>query len=285
MPPRGERAALDLAGNGGDHGDFEQFARRQRRQDRRQPRRQHRLAGTGCADHEQVMSAGGRDLQRALGALLALDVAQVERGGGDLAHARRGPRQHLRALEMVGDLDERLGRDDLDVRACPRRFRAAGRRTDQALLAHIGADRGGKHAGYRRDRAVKTELAENGKTGQGIRRYRADRRHQPELDRQVVMAALLGQVGGREIDDDPPRRQRQPRGDQRRADAFPCLRHRLVRQADDGKGGQAGRDLHLHVDRAGLDPLKGDGRNPLNHACPLAQLRVAEFLPIRKNKA
>ncbi len=27
----------------------------------------------------------------------------------------------------------------------------------------IGADRGGKHAGYRRDRAVETELAENGK--------------------------------------------------------------------------------------------------------------------------
>lgn len=34
------------------------------------------------------------------------------------------------------------------------------------------------------------------------------------------------------------------------------------------KGRQAGRDLHLHVDRAGLDPLKGDGRNPLNHARP-----------------
>lgn len=32
------------------------------------------------------------------------------------------------------------------------------------------------------------------------------------------------------------------------------------------EGRQARRDLHLHVDRAGLDPLKGDGRNPLNHA-------------------
>ena len=27
-------------------------------------------------------------------------------------------------------------------------------------------------------------------------------------------------------------------------------------------------DLHLHVDRAGLDSLKGYGRNPLNHARP-----------------
>ena len=35
-----------------------------------------------------------------------------------------------------------------------------------------------------------------------------------------------------------------------------------------GKGGQAGGDLHLHVDRAGLDPLKGYGGNPLDHAAP-----------------
>jgi hypothetical protein len=29
---------------------------------------------------------------------------------------------------------------------------------------------------------------------------------------------------------------------------------------------QAGRDLHLHVDGAGFDPLKSYGGNPLNHA-------------------
>ena len=53
-----------------------------------------------------------------------------------------------------------------------------------------------------------------------------------------------------------------------------------------GKGRQAGRDLHLHVDRAGLDALKGDGGNPLNHAepaCPLLQLGVAERERLRKN--
>ncbi len=31
---------------------------------------------------------------------------------------------------------------------------------------------------------------------------------------------------------------------------------------------KAGRHLHLYVDRAGLDPLKGYGRNPLNHIAP-----------------
>jgi hypothetical protein len=33
-----------------------------------------------------------------------------------------------------------------------------------------------------------------------------------------------------------------------------------------GKRRQAGRDLHMHVDGAGFDPLKGYRGNPLNHA-------------------
>jgi hypothetical protein len=45
------------------------------------------------------------------------------------------------------------------------------------------------------------------------------------------------------------------------AEAHPLagLRHRLVGQPDHGESGQARRDLDLHVDRAGLDPLKGYG--------------------------
>ena len=78
-PPVGQRAALDLAGDGGDHRDFEEFGRRQRRQDRRQPRRQHRFAGAGRADHQQIVAAGRRHFERALGAFLALDVGEVER--------------------------------------------------------------------------------------------------------------------------------------------------------------------------------------------------------------
>ena len=77
-PPVGERAVFDLAGDRGDHRDFEQLGRRQRRQDRGQPRRQHRLAGAGRADHQEVVAAGGGDFERALGALLALDVGEVE---------------------------------------------------------------------------------------------------------------------------------------------------------------------------------------------------------------
>ncbi len=223
------------------------------------------------------MTAGGGDLERALGALLALDVAQIELGGRRLPHLRLRPRQHLRALEVVGDLDQRVGGDDLDIGARPGRFRAAGRRADQAFLARIGADRGRQHARDRRDRSVETEFAEHREAGQRVRRDRADRRHQAERDRQVVMAAFLRQVGGREVDGDAPRRQREPRGDQRGADPLARFRDGLVGKTDDMKGRQPRRDLHLHVDCTGLDPLKGYRRNPLNHAVPLSSgLRLTE---------
>ena len=264
-PLVGERAALDLAGDRGDHGDFQEFGRRQRRQDRGQPRSQHRLAGAGRPDHQQVMAAGGGDLERALGALLPLDVGEVERHAVALANFRLRPREHLRALEMVGELDERAGSDDVDLGTGPGGFRPTLGRADQTLPARIGADRGRQDAGDRGNRAVEPELAQDRVAGDGVGRQRADRGHQAERDRQVVMAALFGQVGRRQIDGDAARRQRQAGGDQRRAHPLLRLRDRLVGQTDDIEGRQTGRDLHLHVDGQGLDALEGDGCDPLDH--------------------
>ena len=84
-PPVGQLAAGERAGDRMDHRDFEQLARRQRRQDRGQARRQHGFAGAGRAAHQEIVAAGRGDFQRALGALLALDVAQV----GQVARRRR----------------------------------------------------------------------------------------------------------------------------------------------------------------------------------------------------
>jgi hypothetical protein len=103
---------------------------------------------------------------------------------------------------MVGDLDQRMRRHDLDVRARPGRFRAASRRADQALFARIGPDRRRQHARHGCDRAVQPEFAEHGEAAQRIWGNRADRRHQPERDRQIVMAAFLRQIRRRGIDGD-----------------------------------------------------------------------------------
>ena len=197
-PPVGQRPALDLAGDRGDHGDFQKLGRRQWRQDRRQPRRQHRFAGAGRADHQQIVAAGGGDFERPFGAFLAFDFGKVERRAVHFEDFRLRPRQHLRALEMVGELNERRGSDDLDFGARPGRFRPAGRRAHQALAARIGPDGGGQDAGHGRDRTVEPEFAQHRETGQRIVRNGADRRHQAQRDRQIIVATFLGQIGRRQ---------------------------------------------------------------------------------------
>ena len=63
-----------------------------------------------------------------------------------------------------------------------------------------------------------------------VARDRPDHGHQAERDRQVVVAALLGEIGGREVDGDPPAAPT-PR---RSAPSTPLQRlgDRLFRQAD-----------------------------------------------------
>ena len=80
-------AAAQPAGDRLDHAQFQRLGRFERRQDAGQPRRQHRLAGAGRADHQQIVAAGGGDFERAFGALLALDVRQVEPGASAAAPA------------------------------------------------------------------------------------------------------------------------------------------------------------------------------------------------------
>ncbi len=218
------------------------------------------------------MAAGGGDFERALGAFLAFDVGEVERQALDLANFRLRPRQHLRAFEMIGELDERARRDDFDFGTGPGRFRAADFRADQALRTCIGADRRGQHAGHRRNGAVEPEFAQHGETGNRVGRQRADCRHEAERNRQIVMAAFLRQIGWGEIDGDAARRQCETRRDQRRAHTFFGFRHGLVGQADNVESGQARRNLHLNVNGTGVDTLEGDRCDPLDHGSALNPL-------------
>src|SRR3569833_4457181 len=112
------------------------------------------------------MAACGRDLERALGALLAFDVGEIERQTFELADLRLRPVAHLRALEVVGELDQRLRRDELDLRARPRSLWAARIGADQAMAARIGADGGRENTRDGGDRSVEAELAEHVITGE-----------------------------------------------------------------------------------------------------------------------
>src|SRR5262249_30130592 len=109
----------------------------------RQPRGQHRLAGAGRSDHEEIVATGGGDLERALGALLALDVLEIGERAIDFADLRLRTGEHLRAAEMIGELNERRGGDDLHFGARPGGFGAAGGGADETFAARVGADPAG----------------------------------------------------------------------------------------------------------------------------------------------
>ena len=238
--PIGQPAAGNGAGDRMDHRDFQQFARLERWQNGWQARGQHRFAGTGRAVHQKIVAASRGDLQRALGALLPADVGQVGRRDARAAHRGFGTAQHLRAFEMVGELDKRARRQHVEVAGCPRRLRPAGLRTDQPVAARIGCDGGGEDAGDGRDRAVQCEFAQHRIAGQRIGRQRADRGHHAQCDRQVVVAAFLRQIGRRQIDGDPSGRQREAGGDQRRANPLTGFADGFVAEPDDVENDRAG---------------------------------------------
>ena len=107
------------------------------------------------------MGAGGGDLEGPLGALLALDVAQVGQGPEGRHDGGLRPGHHLRALEVVGELDQRARRQNIDVAARPGGLGAAGSGADQAVPAAVGGDGRGQNAGDRGDRAVEGEFAQH----------------------------------------------------------------------------------------------------------------------------
>src|SRR5690242_7856407 len=79
---------------------------------------------------------------------------------------------------------------------------ARGGGADKATALRQRADRGWQHARDRQERAVQGELAERDVMLGLVPGQHAHGGEQPQGDRQIEMAAFLGEVGGGEIDDD-----------------------------------------------------------------------------------
>ena len=129
----------------------------------------------------------------------------------------------------------------------------------------MAATAAGRTPGDRRQCAVQRQFAENGETIERIRRDSTDRGHDAKRNGQIVMAAFLGHIRGRKIYGDALRRQRESGSDQRGANPFARFRDRLVAEPHNVENDRAAGDLNLDVDRAGLNALKGDCRNPYRH--------------------
>ena len=186
------------AGERVDHAHLQRLGRRKPGQESGEARGEHRLAGAGRADHEQMMPAGRRDFERALGALLALDVAQIGIDRFGRFEFRHGRSQHLRALEVIDQRDQALRRQHMQP-FDPGGLASLRRGTDQRPPARMRADRRRQHAGDGRDPPIQPQLADHGIAGELLDRQRAHGGEQRDRDRQVEMAAFLLHIGRGEV--------------------------------------------------------------------------------------
>ena len=201
MPPSSRRPRQRM-----DHRRFQRFGRRQMRQDTGQALGKHRLARAGRADHHQMVPTGCRDFQRSFRAFLPLDLGQVphKRSIGDFARFSRGKRRA--AGEMRDGLRQVAGRDDLG-RNRPRRLRrhkAAGQSSIRSSCAAAIAAGRAPSTGISlpsRDNSPSARVRSTASCGRMSSAARNCKR-----DRQVEMTAFLGQIGGRQVDDDALRR-------------------------------------------------------------------------------
>src|SRR5208337_2934756 len=93
---------------------------------------------------------------------------------------------------MIGELDQRAGRENVEIGRGPGRLGSAGGRADEALAVGVGGNRRRQDARDRGDRSIERQFADDHVALKRVVRDGADRRHDAERDRQVVMAALLG---------------------------------------------------------------------------------------------
>ena len=224
-----------------DLGDLERLVECRRREDAGQPPGQHGLADAGRPDHQEVVTAGRRDLEGALGVVLAADIREVRdtvgrrrrgagrRGGGlqrswsrSASRARLGTATTSSSSTSAASERAPRARSGASVpgppRSARRRQRSAGRPqlpAQRELAADGAAVQSLAAAPGRLPRAAPTAIARS-KLGPALRRWAGARFAVRRFMREV-----------------------EPRVQERGAHALTRLPDRAVGEAHDREGGQA----------------------------------------------
>ncbi len=187
-PPRHERLAeRQRPRDRMDLGGFERLIQTHLGEGRRQAPGKHRLPAPWRPHHQDVVSAGGRDLERALGVRLPLHLGEVHVVPGALGEQRGdidgGARQLAPAIEEIRDFSQASCAKDLE----PVHDAGLGKvlaRQDQCLDARRPrSQRDGQGSPDRTNRAFQTELAEHRDLSQPFSAYLFGCRKNPERDR------------------------------------------------------------------------------------------------------
>ncbi len=155
-----------------DLGRFQCLGQRHRRQDARQAAREHRLAAAGRADHQDVVAAGGRDLERALRVILPFHFGEIHvdrrEVREDLGHVDRGTRQLGPLAEVSRHVGQRVRAAHVEA-FDDRGFAHVAGGEDQPGASRLARrDGDGERAAHGANLAVEAELAEDAPAGQPV---------------------------------------------------------------------------------------------------------------------
>ena len=285
---RAERAVRDQRPFGRQHaGDrvdahhLERLARLERRQDRGQAPAEHRLPGSGWPGKQQVVAAGGRELERASRALLAAHVGEIGLIGLRLLVGRLGGRRPQLAAEVGDRLGEVAHRHGLDAAqlGLARRLGGAEDPLEPGAPRALGD---GERAAHGPDAAVERELADGRVLGEPLGRKLPRRRQHRERDREVEAGSFLAQTGGSEVDGDPLQRPFELRGADAAADAVLGLGAGAVGEPDDREAREAAVDVRLDLDAPRLEADERVGDGAREHSREATRARQRPKLTIQR---
>ena len=235
---------------------FERLLQRHRRHNRRHTPRQHRFARPRRPDHQYVVPAGRRDLQRPFHMRQPPDVAEIDvEPFGIFPESSfeidRCPRKGMLPAQESDHLAQMTGSVNLQ-RSDDRRLRRILFRQDnpfKSLFLRLYGDR--QRAPYRQQRTVQRQLAL-----QHITSHLFGSRQNSHRDRQIVSRPFFADIGRGKVDDHLPTAHLVRTVFESGPDTFLAFAHRIVRQSDHVESDPR-RDIHLDGDRDRLDADNG----------------------------
>ena len=261
--PYGHQSAVggDLAGDRMDLGGLKRFGKGHGRQDGCDAFGQHRLSAAGRPDHDDVVPAGGRDLQGTLDVFLAFYIGKVQ-PGAVFVFVKQGLEVYVFGFGFVGAF-EKGGNLFEGVHAV--HFEAfhyggfAGVLTGQdnapeAFFLRLDGD--GERSPDAFERAVEREFAHDHVVGGGFVRDLSRGGQDADGDRQVERCAFLAHVGRCHVDRDLFAWPAEAVGLEGGVDAVRGLLDGVVRQTDQVVPHSL-RDIDLDGNGNGRDAFDG----------------------------
>ena len=240
----------------------------ERRQDSRQSAREQRLAASWRTDQQQVVRAGGGDLERALRALLAVHLGEVGETGASVA----APRERAERLERFAVAKpaqhgaEVGGAVCLDARPERRLGQVLARHDDFANRSALDRAEHRQHAAHGAESGVEAELAHEQRSVQPRFGKLDARAGDADRDRQIERRADLRQPCRRQIHRHTAGRELETGVAERGANPIAALVHHAVGLADDVERGQSRAGFDLDRDADSLDHMQGRAVHAQQHA-------------------